>query len=68
MSNPPEQFHFLAQQFESLVNRLNACPTAEERRQLLKRMKVLIVEIDILIASSLKRDPSLPSDQFRADV
>lgn len=52
------RFNVLAHQFDSLVERLNESPTPslEERTQLLRRMKVLLVEIDMLIMSDLRRD------------
>lgn len=56
MPNSSERFYMLSHQLESLVNRLNQCPELEERKQLLRQMKVVIVEIDMLILSSLKQD------------
>jgi hypothetical protein len=48
----------LRHQFDSLVERLNESPSPnlEEQTKLLRKMKVLIVEIDMLILSALKRD------------
>jgi hypothetical protein len=75
MPNPSERFQSLGHQFDSLVERLNESPTpsSEERRKLLRQMKVLIVEIDMLILSALKRDnqdaSSTPSpDHSAADA
>jgi hypothetical protein len=58
MTTPSERIEILGHQFDSLVQRLNSSPTLslEERTQLLRRMKILIVEIDRLILSDLKRD------------
>jgi hypothetical protein len=70
MPNPSERFQLLGHQFDSLVAKLNEfpSPTLEERTKLLRRMKVLIIEIDMLILSVLKRDSegatsSPPPDQ-----
>ena len=51
-----EEFQFFAHELESLVERLHGSPSLEDRTKLLRRMKVLIVEIDMLILSTLKRD------------
>jgi len=51
-----ERFKWLADQFDALVLNLEVSADAKQRRQLLRRMKVLIDEIDDLILSSLKRD------------
>jgi len=56
MLKSSERFQLLGQQFGSLVERLNDSPSFEERTKLLQRMKVLIVELDMLVMSSLKRD------------
>ena len=50
------EFQLFAHEFDSLVEKLHESSSLEERRKLLRRMKVLIVEIDMLILSSLKRD------------
>jgi len=49
-------FWLLSREFDSLVTKLNKSPSVEDRRRLLRRMKVLIVEIDMLISSSLKQE------------
>ena len=75
MPESSERFQLLAQEFDSLVERYNEFPTPSfaERAKLLRRMKVLIVEIDMLILSSLKgegQDASSPlsPDQSGADA
>jgi hypothetical protein len=75
MPKSSERFQFLAHEFDSLVEKYNESPTPslEERTKLLRRMKVLIVEIDMLILSSLKRDSQdasspLSPDQSAADA
>ena len=57
MPEPSDRFQLLAQRFESLVERLNAStpPRLEERTKVLRQMKVVIVEIDMLIKSDLHR-------------
>ena len=56
MPEPPDRFQLLAQQFELLVEKLNAptTPSLEERTKVLRQMKVVIVEIEMLIMSDLK--------------
>lgn len=58
MPQPSHRFKLLTHQVDSLVEKLNESPTPtlEERTKLLRRMKVLIVEIDMLIMSDLRRD------------
>jgi hypothetical protein len=56
MGSPSERFQWLAQQFDALVERLSECKSLEERKQLLRRMMILIHEIDALILSALTRD------------
>jgi len=51
-----ERFQWMAHEFDALVKKANECPNTEERRSLLRRMKILIDEIDALILSTLKRD------------
>lgn len=75
MPHPSDRFRLLAHQVESLVERLNDFPppSFDERTKLLRRMKVLIVEIDMLIMSDLKRDgqdasSSPPPDQSVVDM
>jgi hypothetical protein len=51
-----ERFQWLAHEFDALVKKTNDCPNTEERRALLRRMKILIDEIDALIFSTIKRD------------
>ena len=68
MPIPSERFEWLTQELDALVESLHVSQSLEERRLLLRRMKVLIVEIDMLILSDLKRDGqdkscSPPTDQ-----
>jgi len=56
MSNPSERLQSLAYEFDALVKSLDAFPRLKERKQLLRRMKILIDEIDVLILSDLERD------------
>ena len=58
MLKQSERFQFLAHQFNSLVERYNEAPTPglEQRTKLLRGMKVVIVEIDMLVLSALRRD------------
>jgi len=75
MLKQSERFQFLAHQFNSLVERYNEAPTPglEQRTKLLRGMKVVIVEIDMLVLSALRRDSQEvstppPPDQFAADA
>lgn len=43
-------------EFKALVESLNKVPNLKKRKQLLRRMKILIDEIDGLISSDLKQD------------
>jgi hypothetical protein len=56
MPQQSDRFQLLAHQFESLVERLNesTTPSLEERTKVLRQMKVVIVEIEMLIMSDLK--------------
>jgi hypothetical protein len=56
MSGPPNPFQSLTSQLDVLVPEIHKCKDAKERAQLLRRMKVLIDQIDALNLSSLKRD------------
>jgi hypothetical protein len=56
MSHPPDRIQLLGKQFESLTLKLAEAQSPEERTKLLRQMKVLIVEIDMVILSSLRRD------------
>jgi hypothetical protein len=75
MPQQSDRFRLLAHQVESLVERLNDFPppSLDERTKVLRRMKVLIVEIDMLIMSDLRRDSQEassfpPPDQSAADM
>jgi hypothetical protein len=46
----------LARELDALVKDLAESPKLDERRRLLRRMKVLIVEMDMLILSTLRED------------
>jgi hypothetical protein len=56
MLNASERFQWLAREFEALLENLDESSTPDERKQLRKRMKTLLDEIDDLVFSSLKRD------------
>jgi hypothetical protein len=43
-------------EFKALVKLTDECPSLQERKHLLRRMKVLIDEIDALISLTVKRD------------
>lgn len=51
-----DNFQLLAHQFDLLVEMVNECKDPKERMHLLRHMKVILNEIDVLILSSLKRD------------
>ena len=72
MPSSSERFQFLAQEFGSLVQGLDQSRSVGERTTILRRMKVLIVEVDMLISSSLRYDNrdttgSKPPDQPAAE-
>jgi hypothetical protein len=70
MTNPSGRFLWLANQFEALAERLNESLSTEERTKVLKRMKILINEIDQLIASTSnghKQDATSTPAQPTAD-
>ena len=46
MPNPSDRFQLLANQFDTLVESLNESSILEERRDLLRQMKILLDEID----------------------
>ena len=56
MPKDPESFHRLTVQFKTLLESLKGVPNLKKRKQLLRRMKILIDEIDGLISSDLKQD------------
>jgi hypothetical protein len=56
MPKHSDRFQWLSQQFEALAESLHDSPSVKERKQLLRRMKILIDEIDALILSTLKQD------------
>jgi hypothetical protein len=64
MPKQSERFKWLAHEFDILAQSLENCPETEKRKQLLRRMKILIDEIDKQILFNLKRDtedtPNLP--------
>jgi hypothetical protein len=53
---PKDRFQWLAHEFDGLAKKMPVCANRKERRSLLRRMKILIDEIDALIFSTLKRD------------
>jgi len=63
-----DRLKWLAQQFDFLVEKLNASPNPKEKTEILRLMRILIVEIDSLISSDLRRDEqeSPLSDQSRS--
>ena len=56
MPESSDRIQLLGKQFESLTLKLAEAQSLEERTKLLRQMKVLIVEIDMVILSSLRRD------------
>jgi hypothetical protein len=72
MLQSSDRIEFLGNEFESLLKRLKKSPSVEDRRQLLRQMKVLIVEIDMVILSSLKQDQdslkSVAADQLTSNA
>jgi hypothetical protein len=71
MTRYSERFQWLARQFDALVKDLNASASMEEQRELFRRMKVLIDEIDALISFSTGEgqdtQSSLALDQPRVE-
>jgi hypothetical protein len=69
MLSPATRFQRLAQQFDTLIGNINDAQDPKERKRLLRRMKIVIDEIDALVSSSLKPDTaSSPSpDQPTGD-
>jgi len=70
MSDSSEQFCFLANQFESLLEQLKEGPTPAERTRLLKRMKIVIDAVHARISSDLNEHApeittSLPHGQSK---
>jgi hypothetical protein len=56
MPIPSERFEWLTEQLDTLLTVFNHTIDSQKRRQLLRRMNVLINEIDALIVFSSKRD------------
>lgn len=56
MSQPVDRIQLLGKQFESLMLKLAEAESLDERTNLLRQMKILIVEIDMVILSCLRRD------------
>jgi hypothetical protein len=72
MPRPQTRFQWLAQQFDRLVETIHECEDPKKRQHLLRRMKVLVDEIDVAVSSSLKKDKqdttsSFPPDQPTGD-
>ena len=63
MPSPSERFQRLAHQFEALLESLNESPSSKKRNQLLRRMKILIDEIDGLDLSTLELDEETASSR-----
>lgn len=59
MTHPTDRIRWLADQLDALVENLNGCVSLQERRVVLKRMKLLIEELDQIVLSHLKRDRSI---------
>ena len=53
MPNADQRFESLAAEFETLAERMRVCRDPELRLVLLRRMKVLLDEIDALVFTSL---------------
>jgi hypothetical protein len=51
---PSERFQLLARQFVTLEQSLHESPSLEERAQLLRRMKIVIAQMDNLILPTLE--------------
>jgi hypothetical protein len=56
MPKQSDRFQWLAREFDALAESLEDCPNLEKRRQLLRRMRILIDEIDKLVIFTLKRE------------
>jgi hypothetical protein len=56
MPSSSDRFEWLTQELDALVESLHVSQSLDERRLLLRRMKVLIVEIDTLISTNLKKE------------
>jgi len=55
-----ERFQWLAERFEEVANHLTRCQDTSHRKELLRKMKIIIDEVDALIA---KEEPALNSTQ-----
>ena len=66
ISKQPERFRCLAHEFDVLVQSLRDCPSLEKRKQLLRRMKILIDEIDELIILNFESRKGRKSNHVRA--
>jgi len=60
MSNVPQRFGWLAKQFEQLAHDLSACQDTEQRKQMLRKMKIVIDDADELI---IKEHSNLDSER-----
>lgn len=61
MPKDPGKFYTLTVQFQALLESLSKVPNLKRRKQLLRRMKMLIDEIDGLISSDSQRDDQDPT-------
>jgi hypothetical protein len=65
MSNVPQRFGWLAKQFEQLAHDLSACQDTEHRKQMLRKMRIVIDEADGLLMNEQlldsERDSTAPS-------
>jgi hypothetical protein len=50
-----QQFQRLSKQFEALVRDLNECHDAEQRKEFLRRMSVILNQVDDLILKEYPR-------------
>ena len=50
------RFQWLSQKFDGLVEKLNDTDDPEERKETLRRMRVLLDELDVVVSSSVKKD------------
>jgi hypothetical protein len=56
MSDILQRFEAVTKRFDTLVDQIRTCKNSERRIELLKRMRLLIDEIDELIFTSLDRE------------
>lgn len=64
MCKSSDRFLFLSRQLGELAQNLNESPSLEERTRLLRRMKVVITETNMVISSSLKQNNQERDPQY----